>query len=143
MKTASDKAFKLLRGDFSRLAKLGDMKKLLAYLDSTRYTTLHARLTAKHQLDLHDFTHAAKLAATKHQKKLKPIPQYSQRGWRTWDADRIAKLKAAEAKYGSDEGIARELGLSLGAARMARWRYIGGRGHKPFVSYATVMREAA
>lgn len=44
-----------------------------------------------------------------------------------WDAARIAKLKAAEAKYGTDEGIARALGISRPAAKRARWRYIGAR----------------
>ena len=141
MSTVSDNAFRLLKGDLTKIANRGELKGLLAYLRTERYTTLYAQLTPKRQLDLHDHTHAAKVACTKQQEK--PIPKYSKRGWRSWDAERIAKLKAAEAKYGTDEGIARELGISLGAARMARWRHIGGRGHKPFVSYATVMSKAA
>lgn len=147
MSTVSDKAFQVLKGNFTRLARLGEMKKLLTYLDSDRYKTLHAQLTVKRQLDLHDYLHAAKSACTKHQKKQKPIPRYTQRGWRAWDAERIAWLVALDRKYQGaahpDKEIAREMGISVGGARMARWRYIGKRGHKPFETYATVMREAA
>lgn len=137
MKIAPNTAFQLLKGDFSRLKRLGDMKKLAAFVESPRYNELHGLLSPKQKFDLQDHFSAAKSAAQKRQKKLKPIPRYSQRGWRTWTPERIAKLKAAERKHGSDEGIARELGISLTAARMARWRHIGPRGRQLFVPYAT------
>ncbi len=45
-----------------------------------------------------------------------------------WDAAMIAKLRAADAKYGNDEDNARALGVTEPAARRARLRYIGVRG---------------
>lgn len=39
----------------------------------------------------------------------------------------VARLKAAEAATGSDEGIARMLGITRQAAKKARWEFLGRR----------------
>lgn len=55
---------------------------------------------------------------------------------KAWDGPMIAKLQAAEAKFGNDEGIARHLGLPIKAVRTARWKYCGPR--KPRTPRPTV-----
>lgn len=137
---AATDSFALLCKRIRNLERSGDIKKLNTFLDGAEYAAAFAALDAGQKAKVRVLTGKAYVKA---EQKLKPIPRYSKRGWRAWDAERIAKLEAAERKHGTDEGIARELGLSLGAARMARWRYIGGRGRKLFVSHATAMREAA
>lgn len=44
-----------------------------------------------------------------------------------WDAARIARLQAAWQRWGTDEGVARAMGLNLEAAARARRRYIGSQ----------------
>ncbi len=44
---------------------------------------------------------------------------------RKWNEIKIAQLRASWARWGSDESVARDLEISVGAAQRARWRYIG------------------
>lgn len=60
----------------------------------------------------------------------KPIPPAGSTRVKAWDEAMIAKLRAAEARFGNDDDIARELKLPIKAIRSARWKYCGPR--RPF-----------
>lgn len=140
MTTAANNIFPQLAAELHRLERLGDIKKLNAFMASAKYNEGFACLTA---------TQKGKIgiligkAFSKADQKLAPIPLYSKKGWRYWTEERIAKLKAVEARTGSDEAIARAFGISLKAAMRARRRHVGPRPLQLFGASAPIFDRAA
>jgi len=132
------KANSFLLKKFAHIAKFGNMKTFRDFLASPKYAENYAALSPLHRVAVAK----AMARAFEATDQKAPLPRFSKRGWRTWDAERIAKLKAADAKHGNDEGIAREMGISLKAAKAARWRHIGRR-QRPSVGPATDLVEQA
>jgi len=93
---------------------------------SPAYSENFARLSATQKVKLGGIVAEAYTAANK-KLNLPPLPRYSKRGWRWWTEERIAQLRAIDARTGSDEAIARAFGISYKAALTARWRYCGPR----------------
>ena len=56
----------------------------------------------------------------------RPIPEQRETKLR-WTPALIERLRAAERKHGTDEGIARELRIPVKTAKVARWKYVGPR----------------
>lgn len=122
------KAFSFLTRKFAHIERFGNMKAMRDFLDSKEYRDNNSALAPMHVMPVSKAMAKALTAVDKKQ----PLPIRIEKGWRTWTPERIELLKAADAKHGNDEGIARELGLSLGAARAARWRYVGKRAGRNF-----------
>lgn len=141
MTISPTKAFQTLAMNLRSLTRLGDIKKLGDFMASQKYLENFAALSPKHKLVISGYVADAWASANR---RVEPLPRWSKKGWRTWTPERIAALKAADAKYGTDEGIARALKISLKAAERARYRYIGKRpeGYR-FGSDTTVLAKAA
>ena len=55
-----------------------------------------------------------------------PIPDKLPRKIK-WTPENIERLRRAEARWGTDDGIARELYIPIKTAKAARWKYLGVR----------------
>lgn len=105
-----------------QIRKLGRPQEFKAYTCSPEYKSLYAAL------DDHgcDRVIDALVDAKRSCFSGKSIP------WKlnyrvAWTETMIQRLRAAEAKFGNDYDIARELQLPLKVVRPARWRYCGRR----------------
>jgi hypothetical protein len=144
MASGPNKAFIFFAQNFRVLKRSGDSKKLEAFLASDQYLKHFAALTSSERMRVHALWHEALTAIKERATKQKPLPRYNpSKGWRSWTPERIAQLKAAEAKYGTDEGIARAMGISLDAATRARYRHIGPRPVFRFGADTTARKQAA
>lgn len=107
---------------FKRLGTQGDYKAFRAYIASEDYHQLMSKLDAGGYLVATNALVAAQQACV-------PLPPLAKK-WSMrvkWTPEMIAKLKAADQKYGTDEGIARALGIPFHNARRARRRFLGLR----------------
>jgi hypothetical protein len=120
MRDTSRSARISLVAKFNQLARRGDLRELMDYIGSDACAQLMAMLNRA------DRVSAAKVqfAAQESCYEGKPIPpRWSMRV--KWTPEMIAKLRKAWHKHGTDEGIARELGIPYDNARRARRRFIG------------------
>lgn len=132
-------AFHFLTRKFAHIERFGNIKTMRDFLASRKYRDHNAVLLPSHIVIVSKALARAMAAVDQKQ----PLPLFSKRGWRSWTPERIAKLKAADAKHGNDEGIARELGISLKAAKAARHRHIGKRDTRMFRPHTTPLEQAA
>lgn len=121
-KTTARGALAYIVKAFKRLERKRDYKAFRAYITSAAYRSFLIDLDA-------DGCMTATKALIAAQKACVPrAPLKAQWSMRVrWTDDMVAKLKAADRKYGTDEGIARALGIPYDNARRARRRYIGLR----------------
>ncbi len=127
MKKSAAKAFEKIAAELRRLQRAGDFQGATRYMASDAYLQLLPQLSpADHGKVLSLIGEIWRTATDKAAGNPKtPIPKYSEKGWRSWDAGRVARLKALWARYGDDKAIARGLGISLKAAQRARLRHVG------------------
>ncbi len=127
MKKSAAKAFEKIAAELRRHQRAGDFQSANRYVASDAYLQLLPQLSpadhGKVMKLIGEIWRAAGDRAAGDPKT--PIPKYSEKGWRSWDESRVARLKAIWRRYGDDKAIARGLGISHGAARVARNRYIG------------------
>lgn len=126
MKTPSQKAFAVLAANYARLRKKGDIVELVAFSATAAFQAHYAQMNKLHRLKLAQVM-SETFAAVNDLTKKPPLPKYSKRGWRWWTPERIEQLRQIDARTGSDEAIARAMGLSYKAAKAARHRHIGPR----------------
>lgn len=127
MKKSAAKAFEKIAAELRRHLRAGDFQSANRYVASDTYLQLLPQLSpadhGKVMKLIGEIWRAAGDRAAADPKT--PIPKYSEKGWRSWDEGRIARLKALWAKFGDDKAIARGLGISLHAAKRARRRHVG------------------
>lgn len=123
MKTTPQAALISLSRNLKRLARSADMTEFQAFVSRPSFMADLTRLDLKQRMKVMELLGATQNACNGR----RPIPKTGTVRVEKWDAAMIAKLRAAEAKHGDDKGIARELGIPLDAARVARWKYIGRR----------------
>lgn len=117
---------------FKRLEQGRNYKAFRAYICSPAYRDLLPSLDADGFITATKCLTEAQTACTP---KAPLKPKWSMRV--TWGPEMVEKLWAAERKYGTDEGIARALGIPYHNARRARLRYVGKRPPQPNVAWAT------
>ncbi len=127
MRKSSAKAFEKIAAELRRLQRAGDVTGTSRYMASETYLQFQAQLSPEETLKVVSLIGEIWRTATDRAAAdpKTPIPKYSEKGWRSWDEGRIARLKALWAKFGDDRAIARGLGISLEAARRARRRHVG------------------
>ena len=129
---------KSIENRMGHFGRYKDDKRLEAYLLSDEFARSFLALEPAQRLRA---VRAITQAEIKCASKYPPIPSSRQpRARPDWkNPATIAKLKAAWARHGSDKGIAREMQISLPAAKIARWKFIGTikpRDPAPSVSVA-------
>lgn len=104
------------------LAKKGDLKQLDQFLASAAFDQYWCGTAG----DLRRRAAALKLVNAAREACLPAAPLKTGLSNKTpkWNPERIAALRAAWARYGTDEGVARALDMPLAAARRARYRYV-------------------
>lgn len=126
MQITPHKAFNFLTAKFRQLERSGNRLAFEAFIGSEKYLANFLALRPGDRHRVMVYSVEARRSIYRRDPE-KPVPRYSEKGWRSWPPERVAKLKAAEAKTGSDMGIAREMGISYNAAKAARRKYIGNR----------------
>lgn len=142
MKKSAAKAFEKIAAELRRHLRAGDFQGATRYVASDVYLTLLPQLSpADHGKVMSLIGEIWRTAGDRAAGDPKtPIPKYSEKGWRSWDEGRIARLKALWAKFGDDKAVARGLGISFHAARRARLRHIGSYC---YIAQPTEFRAAA
>ena len=118
----SSAALSILLKDLKAIQRNGNYRTLRAYMASPAYRKLKACLDVEAEFRLMEGTGRLREALLPQA----PLPpRWSMRA--RWTPERIEALRKADAKYGNDAAIARELGIPFKNIERARLRYVGPR----------------
>lgn len=124
MKNQSHAAFVSLNKTLEKIAHTGSIRTLREFLSSETFMREFGRL---HPRNRHQVLTLVSDLMSRFKAKIGPLVRETATKAFKWNDVMIARLKAAEAKYGDDEDVARALGVTVKAAARARLRYIGPR----------------
>src|SRR6476469_3103066 len=120
---------RVLSGSFMRFARSGDIDGLRAYLRSDGFMATFKGLAPPHRHSaMQSYAKAEALREAKSSRRLpKPKPLHAKRADKTFWGDPVMRNKLAEAYRqpgDDDEKAARMLGVTIGAARLAKKRHL-------------------
>lgn len=124
MTTSSQARFVSLTRTLKRIREQGDVQAMQALMASDKFSHDVLALDLAHRSNI---LAVATASLTEMQDRVGPLLPMSNSKTPKWNDVLIARLRAADAKYGDDKLVARALRLPLKAIRRARLRYIGKR----------------